>query len=288
MDEYTEIKNIFDQLTTNELKDVKNRLLTFAKEQDYIKLTEINSYNFFENSNREYYEIDEIQDYIRVGIIDIGIYQMSIMIDEAIGKKTKKRLLEGLSFDVVHSDIINWRRANGINNIKSQCLNVVEMFGKIQLAKNKEEFEDAIGNMLVTLIILNDISQRLTKEKDEVTFLHIDAFLKAEEEDLFSYAKEKGKIRAKVDKDLIDYISIDIIIELSRIAEYINNMNPNNKEDYNEKIHLCILEIVRYVIYLAKIDGTDYIESLQRAYNNTLNKTDKTMDGVFVKEADMQ
>lgn len=64
--------------------------------------------------------------------------------------------------DILINEIIKWGKDKGLNDVKSQMNKVIEEVGEIahEVTRNRNgvEFDDAIGDSLVTLIILASIN----------------------------------------------------------------------------------------------------------------------------------
>lgn len=64
--------------------------------------------------------------------------------------------------DELIESVIKWRKSKGLNDPKAQLNKVMEEVGEIahEVSRNKygAEFKDAIGDTLITLIILADIA----------------------------------------------------------------------------------------------------------------------------------
>ena len=67
--------------------------------------------------------------------------------------------------DELIKNVIRWGRDKGLNDPKAQLNKVIEEVGEIahEVSRNRygEEFRDAIGDTLVTLIILADIASAI-------------------------------------------------------------------------------------------------------------------------------
>lgn len=85
-------------------------------------------------------------------------------------RNRKMTLLKGVIFlynrlmetDTLINEIIKWGRDKGLNDVRSQLNKVIEEVGEIahEVTRNRNgvEFDDAIGDSLVTLIILASIN----------------------------------------------------------------------------------------------------------------------------------
>lgn len=79
--------------------------------------------------------------------------------------------------DELIKNVIRWGRDKGLNDPKAQLNKVMEEVGEIahEVSRNRygEEFRDAIGDTLVTLIILADIASARPKACLELAYREI-------------------------------------------------------------------------------------------------------------------
>lgn len=277
MIEYNELERILEDLTINELEQVKDILAEFSKESH--EISKLDGYDLLKKIIEKEFISEYTYYYIKLGILKYGTYGLGEMINNIIEEKEIKEINTFFDFYNLQYDVIRWGRSKNINDPKSQFLKVVEEYGEIQRAEGTDELMDAIGDTLITLIILNDILQREIYGNQMITISDI------KEEDLHKYINEKSGVSIAV--DFKKAINTDVIVEFSKIAEYISKMTEDNKEYYIQKSYLHILEVVRYVFYLAEFEGVDFIKSLELAYNTVSKRTGKTVSGVFIKEEDL-
>ena len=192
MNEYRDItevlKIMLEDLNIYELENIQFNLSEFIKIEDKMSYFQNNS--ILDSDLREYYEIEEIEHYIEIGIINFGVLKIRDLVVDVLQKKKNEYVNASWKFKELQNKIVNWGRSRNINDLKGQFLKVIEEFGEIQLAKDKEEFEDAIGDTFVTLIILNDISQKQTKRHNKV----IPLLYMFSENDFYDYVKVKRAV----------------------------------------------------------------------------------------------
>lgn len=261
MTKYNELERTLEELTINELKQVKDSLVEFLKESRGI--SKLDDYDFLKKIIGKTFISEYTYYHIKLGVLRYGTYGVGELINKVIVDKNEEKVFRELDFEKLQYDIIEWSWSKNINNPKKQFLKVVETFGKIQRATGTNELTNVIGDTLIALILLNDILQRNAYDDQRIDIS------KLREKDLHKYINEKGGV--SIAGDFRKLINTDVIVEFSKIAEYISTMTEDNQECYIKVIYLHILEVIRYVLYLAEFEGVDFIESLELAYNN-INK----------------
>ena len=133
---------------------------------------------------------------------------------------------------------------------------------------------DSLGDYQVTLIIyclIRDIDLKGQVEQEGNFWTEYDDLAQMVEE----ISEEFGeKITAQ---DMVNYL----VYSSSRIISAYNRNNANKEE------HIAVVRTMEQLHYIAKKYNTTLEETLEVAYNEIKDRKGKMIDGVFVKEADL-
>ena len=170
-----------------------------------------------------------------------------------------------------------WAKDRNLNTVeaRTQYTKLIEEQGELGLAMMENNIngdsgvKDSLGDYQVTLIIYCLIRGIDLKKQVEQ-----EGSFWAEYDDLAQELKDKGSF--DVNK-LVDYL----VYSSSRIISAYNRKQPIQLE------HLSVERTMECLHDIAKEYGTSLEETLEMAYNEIKDRKGKMIDGVFVKEADL-
>ncbi len=174
-------------------------------------------------------------------------------------------------------NVEQWAKDRNLDTVeaRTQYTKLIEEQGELLLAmmvnnvNGVSGVKDSLGDYQVTLIIYClirgiDLKKQVEQEGDFWT----------EYDDLAQELKDRGSF--DVNK-LVDYL----VYSSSRIISAYNRNQPIQLE------HLSVERVMECLHDIAKEYNTTLEETLEMAYNEIKDRKGKMIDGVFVKEADL-
>lgn len=195
----------------------------------------------------------------------------------------------------LYQNVCDWAKDKGINKQlpKDGLAKVGEESGEVIdaiLNNSKAEIEDAIGDLLVTLINFGNEINASIKKDIEKGIHHGNVILTVKRNTPKSKAIEGTVHRVLSEKAEKIHTQAFQALTISSNIQKISSLliRGTAKQEHLTDIEIYLEEIVTNCTILANEYGLNPLDCLEEAYNVIKGRTGKMVDGSFVKTADLK
>lgn len=197
--------------------------------------------------------------------------------------------------DNLYNAVCEWAKDKGINKQlpKDGLAKVGEESGEVidaVLNNSKAEIEDAIGDLMVTLINFGNEINASIKDDIEKGIHHGNVILTLKKNDPKSKAIEGTVHRVLSENAEEIHTQAFQVLTISSTIQKISSLliRKTAKQEHLTDIENYLEEIVASCTILANEYGLKPLDCLEEAYNVIKGRTGKMVDGSFVKTADLK
>ena len=181
-----------------------------------------------------------------------------------------------MTFNELIENVKGWSTAKELDKASplAQMLKLNEEWGELNSAtvrKEKKKIADSIGDMIVVLTILSQ----------QMEFPKIHLALNPNENAQHTYCY--------IDEWSVEVLYLHIAKEIGLIANSLIAISTNlSRINSRTQIQLSSRNIAIYLMFVAQKFDLTLTECLEIAWNEIKNRQGKMVDGVFVKDSDLE